>query len=160
MATIDDLSKMLFDMQQANAKQVADLMESNMKMVTELIEKSKVHSDGGGKLMKPYSFKGEESKYHEWIVKFLAYRRACNAGCEEWLKWSMEEMQEVINTDNTGTRWVEREKVVDFSTKVHALLINLCEGEAFKIVQNVGPGERLEGLRLLKRRFDPKTPGT
>ena len=139
--------------------------KDNMSQLVGAMHKSEYHhEDKFDKLCKPHQFRGEESKYHEWVVKYLAYSRSKIAASDGWCTWAMNSdvaiTDERIKTKYEAGFDLEPTRVSDFSRKLHTNLINLCEGEAFKIVQSVPTGNGLEGLRLLKKRYDPHTPGS
>ena len=50
--------------------------------------------------------------------------------------------------------------MVDFSTKLYALLVTSTEEYAFKIVNSVTSGSGIEAYRLLRKRFESQAPGT
>jgi hypothetical protein len=47
-----------------------------------------------------------------------------------------------------------------FSTKLHAILVSITEGDAFRIVDSARDCNGLESYRLLTKRYEPKNPGT
>ena len=50
--------------------------------------------------------------------------------------------------------------VHDNNAKLYSILISCADEDAFRIVNSVIPGNGFEAFRLLKRRYEPKTPGT
>jgi hypothetical protein len=46
-----------------------------------------------------------------------------------------------------------------FSTKLHAILVSIAEGDAFRIVDSARDCNGLESYRLLTKRYEPKNPG-
>ena len=92
MATVEMVEKMmqgLQDKQEEQLIQITTSFQDTMKEMAKEFNKNKGFHDD--KLNKPSQFKGDEKKYHEWMVKFLAYLRSKNPGCDEWLKWAMDE---------------------------------------------------------------------
>ena len=134
------------------------------------------HSGGGnggngGTRKEPPIFKGEEKKYSEWMVKLIAYFKSNVPRSEKWINISMNSKEVLIDEEyDSGTAWNEfnlgdksdenLDAIKKFSTNLYVALLGYTEDEAFKIVQSVSHCQGLEALRLLKRRYDPRSPGT
>ena len=106
-------------------------------------------------------FKGDEGKFTEWIAKLNAYLRVSHASAADWLDWACKHdspvSEDIIDDEAPGA---DTRMVKDFSTKLFATLISCTEEDAFRIVNSVKSGFGLEAYRLLKKRYEPKTPGT
>jgi hypothetical protein len=154
---------MIKEIQQQSNDQFKDLLKQQNEVMLAMIakkdDKPSKDSNFGGEI-KPTTFKSEDGKYHEWIVKLLAYLRSKASGCEVWMKWAMES-ECIVDSGKIMTKFIDdSSKVEEFSKKLQLMLVNICEGESFTICTSVTSGEGLASLRLLRRRFDPKTPGT
>ena len=139
---------------------------------TELIQKLMEKPSGGGgnggsggTRKEPPVFKGDEKKYAEWMVKLIAFYKSNNAKTERWIQIAMnsKEVQE-DGVYGSGDEWLgHAEDLVEikkFSTNLYSALLGYTEDDAFKLVQSASECQGLEALRLLKRRYDPKSPGT
>ena len=50
--------------------------------------------------------------------------------------------------------------VKEFAVKFYAILMSCTEDDAFQIWYSVKDGNRLEAMRFLMKRYEPRTPGT
>ena len=86
------------------------------------------------------------------MVKFLAYARSKAAGSDVCIKWAMSPSGVVhdglIVNASGDTMRKYRLRVADFSDKTRTNVLNLYEGEAFKIVQSGELVAVLEALRV------------
>ncbi len=98
--------------------------------------------------------------WQEWFTKLKAFLGAAAKGSEEMVGWAVE-LDKTATEEEMDLSWgVRASEVKVFASQLYTILVNVTEDRAFEIVQSVGGGEGLEALRLLRRRFDPKTPGT
>ena len=129
------------------------------------------HGGNGGTRKEPPIFKGEEKKYSEWMVKLMAYYKSNNPKTEKWISIAMNSTEVLTDEEyDTGVAWREwntgdnsdenLSNIKKFSTNLYVALLGYTEDDPFKIVQSASLCQGLEALRLLKRRYDPKSPGT
>ena len=111
-------------------------------------------------------FKGHDGKFNEWIIKLKAQVTTQVKGSDAWMGWAMnmtptKEMPDATEL-NIDEKWGPqmRDDVKEFSAQIFKLLVNITEDEPFKICNAAPSGEGLEVLRLLRKRYDPRTPGT
>ena len=162
MASVQEVKEMMSTLQRESAENMAGMMKELMKEVAEKFVKHDNSEKGDNeKINKPFNFKGEERKYHEWMVKLLTYLESKSSGSKVWAKWAVEQESPItdLKINDKYLDPEENRKVTNYSNKVQNILIGICEEEAFKIVQSSGSCG-LESLRLLKKRFDPKNPGS
>ena len=120
---------------------------------------------GGGPRKEPPVFKGVESKYAEWMIKLIAYFKVNNPKSEKWIHIALgsSTVQKDVEYD-VGLEWKSElphlDDIKKFSASLYSALLGFTEDDAFKIVQSANECQGLEALRLLKRRYDPKSPGT
>ena len=163
--TMEMLQVLLNDVNERAKQDREELTQANKVLMTTMMEKLGDMNRGGkndlDKICKLSSFKGEERKFHEWITKLQAHLTTHMTGCEGWLTWAMSMTTDDATEASVDVKWgAQAEKVKEFSSKVYRLLVNITEDEAFKICQNVEHGEGLEAMRRMKKRYDPRTPGT
>ena len=145
------------------------MMAKSMEMMTKLIgakesggSTDKMKMGHGGKIPE---FHGKEEKYAEWIVKLVAYFKVHMEKSEKYMEIAMNSDKEQ-NDGEFGIQgsgeWNDEEEgeVKRFSSTIYSVLINHTTDDAFKICNSVKSCQGLEALRLLKRRYDPKSPGT
>ena len=118
---------------------------------------------------KPGSFKGDEVKYQEWSAKLNAYIRAQSQDgmsmLEAFCKDRDAQGQMYDTTDEAIRIWanqfsVNPDNMIDFSAKIYSILVTITEEDAFNIVYSVRIGDGIGTYRLLKKRYEPTTPGT
>jgi len=149
------LTEMRKEMEEQSSKQMLTLVQSFKDVMTESKQGTMQHDE---KINKPSQFRGEEKRYNEWMIKLLSYLRSKYVGCDEFIKMAMSSDKIVTTSMLMSTSSLP--KAEEFSTKLHSIIMSLCEDTAFTIVQAAPTGNGLECLRLLKKRFDPKSPGT
>jgi hypothetical protein len=156
MATAEDFAAML------RAQQ--DMQRGMLEMITRISQPQGSMVDNRG-IGKPFSFRGEEGKYHEWKTKLVAYLKVTNPRAPGWLRWATTQTEAVREDDleimfqNTDA-YAELGDMKQFSTKLHAILVSITEGDAFRIVDSARDCNGLESYRLLTKRYEPKNPGT
>ena len=118
---------------------------------------------------KPGTYNGDENKYQEWIAKLNAYVRAQSQEgmhmLEAFCKDRDAQGQMYDTTDEAIRIWANQfnanpEGMIDFSAKIYSILVTITEDDAFKIVNSVRAGDGIGAYRLLKKRYEPTTPGT
>ena len=95
------------------------------------------------------------------MLKLNAYLRSLNPEYLTWLNSLInrgEEVNETMMRRYSGDRDIS--KVLEFNARLHSLLVSCTEEDAFKIVSSVEEGEGIGAYRLIKKRYDPSTPGS
>ena len=69
-----------------------ELQKLNMDNMAMLLKQIQGGGPGGGMIdsrviRRPIVFKGEESKYAEWMAKLLTYLRVTNPKSDKWVQW-------------------------------------------------------------------------
>ena len=142
-----------------------ELQRQNMENIAVLMKQFQTGVGGGGMtdsrgIGRPITFKGEESKYAEWKAKLLAYLRVTNPKSDSWIQWSSKR-QKVITVEDVDEEFeTETQEVKEFAVKFYAILMSCTEDDAFRICHSVTDGNGLEAMRLLMKRYEPRTPGT
>jgi hypothetical protein len=146
------------------------MMGKTMEMMEKLItvkesggSTDRIKMGHGGKIPE---FHGKEEKYAEWIIKLMAYFKVHFPKSEEYMEIAMEAEVEQTNAifglsddwKNLGLN--EIDEVKKFSNVLYSVLINHTFDDAFTICNSTKTCQGLEALRLLRRRYDPKSPGT
>ena len=151
---------------------VEAMMERMMSKNMEMMEKLMGSKESGGGMEKKMGhggkipeFHGKHEKYAEWIVKMVAYFKVHMQKSEKFMEIAMnsdkEQNDKEFGIDGSG-EWddYEEEEIKKFSSTMYSVLINHTSDDAFTICNSAKSCQGLEALRLLKRRYDPKSPGT
>jgi hypothetical protein len=153
MASAEDFAAML------RAQQ--DMQRGMLELIARMSQPpagSMVDNRGIGK---PSSFRGEAERYHEWKTKLVAYLKVTNPRAPDWLRWATMQT-EAVSEDGMDLSLEGHAELGDmklFSTKLHAILVSITEGDAFRIVDSARDCNGLESYRLLTKRYEPKNPG-
>jgi hypothetical protein len=128
--------------------------ETNMAAVAEMLELLNQKGSSGGMVDnrgvgRPISFKGDVNKFAKWVAKLHAYVRSSNPLASKWLEEASVAAETIDDSIYGGN-------VQDFSIKLRATMISRTEEDPLKIVNSVQSG--LEAFRLLKKRYEPRTP--
>ena len=112
---------------------------------------------------KPFAFKNEESKFHEWSGKLVNYYCAIlGEAVRPLLEWVSEQETEVTDLEIDADLWEHLDmSVPELSNQLYHLLINFTEGESYDLLvthQHLR-GNGLDGWRRLHRRWDPAVAG-
>ena len=92
----------------------------------------------------------------------MAYLKVTVKESEEWITWASTETDTIDEESiqhNFGTDVAGR-AVMEFAVKLYSTLLSCTEEDAFRICHSVKSGNGLEAMRLLVKRFEPRTPGT
>ena len=109
---------------------------------------------------KPITFKGEEKKYAEWKAKMMAFLKVSIKQSDEWIAWAVAS-KDSITVDNILTDWGQKaEQLKSFASTLYSTLLSCTEDDAFRICHSVKDGNGLEAMRLIVKRFEPRTPAT
>jgi hypothetical protein len=159
MATAAEMTHFMIAMQAENLRVVQVINENNNILISEILKKP-AHRNGDvidtRSIGKPTSFRGEEGKYHEWKTKLVAYLKVTNPRAPDWLRWATTQTEAVSESDldimfqNTEA-YAELEEMKLFSTQLHAILVSIAEGDAFRIVDSARDCNGLESYRLLTK---------
>ena len=156
MVSMEAVSAMMAEFQRMNAENMSAIL-------TKMLENKNNHHGGltdSRGIGKPTTFKGEENKYTEWKAKLLAYLRVNNREADNWLKWASECTSEITEEDLDLNFSTKKEEVTKFAVNLYSVLMHCTEDGAFRICHSVKEGNGLEAIRLLVKRYVPKTPGT
>ena len=109
---------------------------------------------------KPTTFKGDEAKYAEWKAKLLAYLRVNCRSADAWITWAGNSTTAITEEDVDLTYPDDKDEVLKFANELYSILLSCTEEAAFRICYSVKAGNGLEAIRLLTKRYEPRTPGT
>ena len=143
---------------------LGEIVKVNKTMVDQMTGRPKSSSmvDTRG-IGKPSSFKGDDSKFVEWIAKLNAFLRAGNTRSMTWLKKVCAEdrkvTEEVVNEIAEDDVEVATD-IDEFSIKLYSILVSCTEDDPFRIVNSVANEEGLEAYSLIMKRYEPRTAGT
>ena len=152
--TSDEFNAIFAKMQETNERLIKTLLEQHA--LGGKTSQIKVDSRGIGK---PEKFDGKEEMYPEWSTKFMSYVQVMFPESVPWTTWAMAS-KEAVGDDDIELQYDEnKEAVKSFAITLYSLLISSTSGDAWRIVESAGTGNGLEALRLIVRRFDPKSPG-
>ena len=105
------------------------------------------------RLGKPPVFRGEETKWQEWYLKFRAYIVCSNDRHPDLVTAVEDPAQGTMDT----TRWDAEQ--IQVSRHQYLILVMLTEDVALRIAQAVHDSNGAEGLRLTYRGYNPLTQG-
>ena len=164
MVTVEALQTMMTNLQAQAHQNMVTLAQQHMDALKEI-----VHSNtrGGSSGMtdtrdigRPVVFKGEEQRYGEWKAKLFAFLRVSTPQAMEWISWAGSQAstidEELIAEDYRS----ENQEVINFGNRLYAILLSCTEEDPFNICYSVADGNGLEAMRLLMKRYEPRTPGT
>ena len=109
---------------------------------------------------RPIGFNGEESKYREWKVKLYAFVLANNQQGEEWMEWASQQGTPITAITIKDKYDSNHAQVEHFARGLWATIVSCTSGSAFDLCHSAGQHNGLEALRLITRRFEPRTPAT
>ena len=142
-----------------------ELQRQNMENMAILMKQLQGGGQGSGMtdsrgIGRPIVFRGDESKYAEWKAKLLAYLRVTNPKADVLVQWAGNMTSQITEEDVDLEYGGEAQSVKDFAVKFFAILVSCTEDDAFRICHSVKDGNGLEAMRLVMKRFEPRTPGT
>ena len=109
---------------------------------------------------RPVVFKGDEQRYGEWKAKLFAFLRVSTPQAMEWISWAGSQAstidEDLIEEYYQGVN----QEVINFGNRLYAILLSCTEEDPFNICYSVADGNGLEAMRLLMKRYEPRTPGT
>ena len=103
----------------------------------------------------PGDFNGKQEEWRDWDVKLVSFLgRELNGVLGSWIAHvvkhrNVSALVGVLGQDSQAS-----------SAYLHCALIATCHGNAMKLVKKAGPGEGLEGYRLLLNRSDARNRQT
>lgn len=165
MVTVEAMQAMMAHLQEQNANNLATLARQQMEALQAIVARSMRAQSTGGMtdtrgIGRPVTFKGDEGKYAEWKAKLNAYLRIMTAESDGWMKWACNEGQ-TITEESLDLEFGQQSGVVkEFSIKLYSILMSCTEDDAFRICHSVKDGNGLEALRLVAKRYEPRTPAT
>ena len=147
---------------QALVMELQRMNQENMNILVTKLAESKQNgtmTDSRG-IGKPTTFKGDEAKYAEWKAKLLAYLRVNCRRAEVWISWAGNQTAAITEEDVDLTYPDDKDEVMKFANELYSILMSCTEEGAFRICYSVTVGNGLEAIRLLMRRYEPRTPAT
>ena len=160
MVSMDILQQMMFALQEQNSQNMMKLQQANLEAVQAIIatvrpQRNLTDSRGSGK---PVTFQGEEKKYAEWKAKMLAFLKVNVRNSDDWIAWAVG-AKDSITADDIAKDWGQQaDQVMSFSSSLYATLLSCTEEDAFRICHRVKDGNGLEAMRLIVKRYEPRTP--
>ena len=143
---------------------MAEIVKVNKTMVDQITGRPKTSTmvDTRG-IGKPNTFKGDDSKFVEWIAKLNAFLRSGNAKSTAWLKKVCSKDRPI--TDEVITEIAEDDvetatEMDEFSIRLYYILVSCTEDDPFRIVNSVTNEDGLEAYRRIMKRYEPRTAGT
>jgi hypothetical protein len=168
MATMEQMTQMLTAVQAQGLEAMRMMAQQQHAAMQELlagVQQQRPRPEGGMTdtrgVGRPINFKGEETKFAEWVAKLQAYIRVNNPEAGNWLKWASDKtvsINDELICEEFDDMWIE--EVQKFSHRLFATIISCTEEDAFRLANSVNDQSGLEAYRLLKKRYEPKTPGT
>ena len=163
MVTPEVMQQMMAQLMTINTQNMATLASQQMDALKAIVQSSNrpqnTLTDTRG-IGKPVNFKGDEAKYAEWKAKLMAYLRTSEPRSVEWISWANEKTSAITDDDIDDEYKTDSQVVKDYSVKLYSTLMSCTEEDAFRICHSVKDGSGLEALRLLMKRYEPRTPGT
>ena len=161
---MEALQAMMGELQKQSVANLAALAKQQFDALQTLIQgTTKAH--GGGMtdtrgIGRPIAFRGEETKYAEWKAKLMAYLRVATPKSDDWILWAGKQLSTITEEDvdlqfDSDSGLVKRSAV-----KFYSILMSCTEDDAFRICHSVKDGNGLEAMRLLMKRYEPRTLGT
>ena len=153
---------MMAELPKQNAENLATLAKQQFDAFRSLVEGTKTTTgmtDTRG-IGRPVSFKSDEGKYGEWKAKLLAYLRVAVPNSDSWIQWCWKQQIAILESDIDVEFGNDAFIVKEFAVKFHSILLSCTEDDAFRICHSVKDGNGLEAMRLLVKRYEPRTPGT
>ena len=159
---MEALQHLLGEMQKMQSDSLANLMTQQNDALAVLVGSGRGNSgltDTRG-IGRPVAFKGDELKYAEWKAKLMAYLRISTAQSDELIKWVARADSTVTEEDVDISYPNNKQDVWRFARNLYSILLSCTEDGAFRICQSVKEGNGSEAMRLLMKRYEPRTPGT
>ena len=162
MVSMDVLQQMMFALQEQNSHNMMKLQQANLEAVQAIIatvrpQQSLTDSRGIGK---PVAFKGDEKKYAKWKAKMFAFLKVDVRNSDDWIAWAVG-AKDSITAEDIAKGWGQQaDQVMSFSSSLYATLLSCTEEDAFRICHSVKDGNGLEAMRLIVKRYEPRTPAT
>ena len=96
-------------------------------------------------LGRPTSFSSKEGEFQEWHVKFATYMASAFPGSREVLEWAAERTDAVSRGELQDRFGDSVRELSELNNQLYALLLSLCQNEAFDIV-NTSPKDQARSL--------------
>ena len=142
---------------------MAALAQQQMEALQAIVQGSQRQESGltdNRGIGRPIVFKGDEARYAEWKAKLMAYLRVTVPSSDAWLTWAGEQGRSITEEDIDEHFPQQAAKVKEFAIRLYAILMSCTEEDAFRICHSVKDGNGLEAVRLVFKRYEPRTPGT
>ena len=142
------------ELQTQNAENLATLAKQQFDACQSLVQGTK---SGIGR---PVPFKGDEGKCGEWKAKLSAYLRVAVPNSDSWIQWCGKQQIVISESDNDIEFGNDAFIVKEFAVMFYSILLRCTEDDAFRMCHSVKDGNGLEAMRLLMKRYEPRTRGT
>ena len=106
------------------------------------------------------AFEGDEGKYAEWKAKLMAYLRISTPQSDDLINWAASSASTITEEDVDLAYPTNKQDVLKFAFNLYSILLSCTEDDPFRICHSVKEGNGLEAMRLLMKRYEPRTPGT
>ena len=162
MVTMETLQQMMNELYKVNAENIGAIMRQQQDSLNQIVGNVRGNSgltDTRG-IGRPVTFKGDEAKYAEWKAKLLAYLRISTPQSDDWITWTAS-MTTTISEEDIDLVYPDvKPEVLKFARNLYSVLLSCTEDDPFRICHSVKEGNGLEAIRLLMKRYEPRTPGT
>jgi hypothetical protein len=163
MVSMEAVQAMLQQLTEHNNQNMAALAQQQMEALQAIVQGSQRQESGltdNRGIGRPIVFKGDEARYAEWKAKLMAYLRVTVPSSDAWLTWAGEQGRAITEEDIDEHFPQQAAKVKEFAIRLYAILMSCTEEDAFRICHSVKDGNGLEAVRLVFKRYEPRTPGT
>ena len=157
--TMEALQHLLGEMHKMQSDSLAGLMKQQNDALAVLFGSGRGNSgltDTRG-IGRPVAFKGDELEYAEWKAMLMAF---LHISTPQLIKWVARADLTVTEEDVDISYPNNKQDVWRFAHNLYSILLSCTEDDAFRICHSVKEGNGLEAMRLLMKRFEPRTPGT
>ena len=162
MVSMEAIQLLMQHLQDQNANNMAQLARQQaeaLQMIMLSVKPQNMMTDTRG-VGKPINFKGEERKYPEWKAKLMAYLKVTVKDSGQWTIWASQNKDTITEDMIRDAFGVDSPAIIEFAVKLYATLLSCTEDDAFRICHSVKDGNGLEAMRLMVKRFEPRTLGT
>ena len=165
--SLDDFDILLSRLEERRAEERRQDSAIQQQLMKEMLAGVMGGSSRGGLvdsrgIGRPSTFRGDESKYIEWVAKLNAYLKSANDSMHHWLEWAgiltvIVDHDAIV--DAADTFQADQRIVQGDNAKLYSILISSTEDDAFRLVNSIIPGNGFESDRLLKIRVRAESPG-
>ena len=162
MVTMETLQQMMNELYKVNAENIGAIMKQQQDSLNQIVGNvrgNSVLTDTRG-IGRPVTFKGDEAKYAEWKAKLLAYLRISTPQSDEWITWTASMTTTISEEDIDLVYSAVKSEVLKFARNLYSVLLSCTEDDPGRICHSLKEGSGLEAVRLLMKRYEPRTPAT